>query len=148
MSSASATRARTAATSSAVGSTHGPVTQAHGVLGRRADAGAAPDVEAEVVVVAAGADERGGAEVGLLLEAEDVAVEREASVDVADVQVQVAHLRPSRSCGAGASPSIGGEQGAEVQRRRGRASSRGPRARPSSSRSAASSMPLPSGSGR
>ena len=42
-------------------------------------------------MVAAGAHERRRAEVGLLLEAEHVAVEREALVDVADVQVQVAH---------------------------------------------------------
>ena len=71
----------------------GPVAQADGVLGGGADAAAAPDVEAEVVVVAAGGDEGGAAEVGLDLEAEHVAVEGEALLDVADVQVQVAHAQ-------------------------------------------------------
>ena len=81
--------------------------QADGVLRGGADAGAAPDVEAEVVVVAAGADEGGAAEVRLDLEAERVAVEREAALDVADVEVQVAHAQAfADGCAVGSSPSI------------------------------------------
>jgi hypothetical protein len=45
------------------------------VLRRRTDAAAIPDVEAEVVVVAAGGRERGRAQVGLRFEADDPAVE-------------------------------------------------------------------------
>ncbi len=141
--------ARTAATSSAVRQLDRPVTQADGVLRRGADALAAPDVEAEVVVVAAGADERGAAEVRLHLEAEHVAVEREAPVDVADVQVQVAHPQArARTCGVGVLALDRGQQRAEVQRRRAARVAEVRRARRSSRRSAASSMPLPSGSGR
>src|SRR4051794_8098024 len=52
---------------------------------------AAPDVEAEVVVIPARRDERRAAEVRLLLEADHVAIEAETLVDVADMQVEVPH---------------------------------------------------------
>src|SRR5919109_1041355 len=67
-----------------------PALEAGGVLGRRPDANASPDIDAEMVVVAAGGEECGGAHVHLLLEAERIAVERERLVDVADVEMQVA----------------------------------------------------------
>ncbi len=73
-----------------------PVPQADHAGRHRRGAAAAPDVEAEVVVVAAGGHERGRVEQRHHLEADDVAVEREAAVDVADVQVHVADDRLGR----------------------------------------------------
>ena len=72
---AASTRARTAST---LGQLDGPAVEAGGVRGRGPDAAALPDVDGEVVVVAAGGHERGGAQVRLELEAEDVAVEAPA----------------------------------------------------------------------
>ena len=58
-----AASARTRTSTSTPRQLHGPVPQPDGVLGRGADAAAVPDVEPEVVVVAAGRHERRGAEV-------------------------------------------------------------------------------------
>jgi hypothetical protein len=65
------------------------VAQADAVLGRRTEALSPPGVEREVVVIAAGGDEGSGAEIGLLLEAEDVAIEAEPRFDVPDVEMDV-----------------------------------------------------------
>ena len=146
---AAITRSRSAAAASA-GSTIVQCAQADGAGRRRRDARAAPDVEAEVVVVAAGGDERGRVEQRHHLEADDVAVEGEPALDVADVQVHVAddeagvgvRLRllalderdAGRRCRAARGPPIAVGSERSPQRSRGR--------------SAASSIPLPSGSGR
>src|SRR5581483_2354575 len=71
-----------------------PVVEPRDVLRRRADALPAPGVEAEMVVVAVDGDERGHAQVRLLLETEDVAVEREALLHVADVEMDVPDAKP------------------------------------------------------
>ena len=90
---AASSRARTAATSAAAGSSivhsRSPTTPA----GAGGDALAAPRVEAEVVVVAARGDERRARHDPPDLEADEVAVEGEPLRDVADVQVQVAHAQ-------------------------------------------------------
>src|SRR5690349_17781569 len=69
---------------------HGPAVQTDGVLGRRRDSASLPDIDRDVMVVAAGGKERRGTEVGLELEAEDVAVERHGALDVADMEMQMA----------------------------------------------------------
>ena len=142
---AASSRASSSA-SAGLGEHDGPLAQADRAGRRGRHARAAPDVEAEVMVVAAGRHERGARHQRLDLEAEQVAVEGEAALDVADVQVQVADgeagvgvalrllaatrpIRPCMSSGSGRrSPQSAGH------------ASRG--------RSAASSIPLPSGSGR
>ena len=60
---------------------------------RAVDALAVPDVDTEVVVVAARGHEGSRPEVGLDLEAQDVAVEGQRSRDVADVQMEVTHAQ-------------------------------------------------------
>ena len=67
-----------------------PVAQPHRVRRRRRDARTAPDVESEVVVIAARGQERRPGEDGHLLEAERVAIEGEPSLEVADMKVHVA----------------------------------------------------------
>src|SRR3954447_12840387 len=68
-----------------------PMAQPDGVGGRRAHALALPGVEADVVVVAAGRDEHGRGQLGHDVEAEALAVEARRGLEVADVQVDVAH---------------------------------------------------------
>jgi hypothetical protein len=99
------------------------------------------------MVVAAGGDEDRRAEVGLDLEAEDVAVEAQALVDVADVQVQVPHPQPLADLRGQLLALRRRQQRVEVQRRRAAGVAQVGRPRVAR-RSAASSMPLPSGSGR
>ena len=81
------------------------------------DALAAPRVEAEVMVVAAGGHERGRvADLRLLLEAQPVAVERQALLDVADVQVQVAHAQAGTDLLGEVLAPHGREQVVDVER--------------------------------
>ena len=101
-----------------VGQLHGPAVEAGSVRGRGPDAAALPDVDGEVVVVAAGGHERGRAQVRLELEAEDVAVERQRAVDVAHVQVQMADAQALADVGGGRFAADRREQRVEVQRRR------------------------------
>jgi hypothetical protein len=62
-------------------------------------------LNAQVVVVAAGGDERGAGEARHHVEAEDVVVEGQRAVDVADVQVDVADAEAvGRHTGAAARP--------------------------------------------
>src|SRR5215210_3736519 len=68
---------------------HGPLAQADGAGRRGRHVRAAPDVEAEVMVVPAGGHEGGARHQGLDLEANDVAVEGEPALDVAHVQVKM-----------------------------------------------------------
>jgi hypothetical protein len=70
-----------------------------------------------VVVVAAGRDEGGRAEVRPQLEAEDVAVEAERLVDVADVQVDVAHPQALADLGRRGLAGDRRHQRVEVERR-------------------------------
>src|SRR5215212_2289839 len=77
---------------------HRPVAQTHPALRDGRYALAAPDVEAEVVMVAACRDERRGAgDECHELEAEHVAVEGESALQIANVQVHVA----DREAGSG-----------------------------------------------
>ena len=90
-------------------------------------------------------------EVRLLLEAEHVAVEGvDPALDVADVQVQVADPPgPGPRAPAGSPPStVASSATRSPAARRPRRRSRGPAGQRSRGRSAASSMPLPSGSAR
>src|SRR3954469_19375877 len=96
----------------------GPVAQADDALRDPRHPGAAPDVEGEVVVVAAGRDERRRAEVRHHVEAEDLVVEGQAAVDVADVEVHVADAQAGPGVLAGRLVGDRSQQGAEVQRRR------------------------------
>ena len=86
--------------------------------GAGGDAAAAPDVEAEVVVVAAGGDERGRVEQRHHLEADHVAVEREPALDVADVQVHVADDRVRGDVGDRLLVGDEREQAGDVERLR------------------------------
>jgi hypothetical protein len=100
-----------------------------------------------MVVVATGGHERGRADVRLHLEAQHVAVERQPLRDVADVQVQVARPQSLADLGGRLLAVHRGQQVVEGQRRRpsGVAEVAGHCSR---GRSAASSIPLPSGSAR
>ena len=103
---------------------------------------AAPGVEGDVVVVTAGGDERRLAEVHLLLEADHVAVEGEALGDVADVEVEVAHLETGPHVLRDVVALDRPEQVGEVERRR--AAVVAEAARPClAGRSTASSIPFP-----
>ena len=88
---------------------------------RRGGTGALPAVGADVMVVAAGAEERcGGAELRHQSEAEDVAVEADALDDVGDLEVDVA----DHGAGGDRLERLGGrivelaEQAARVERQR------------------------------
>src|SRR5919204_203315 len=67
-----------------------PVLEPDGMRRRRADALSLPDVEPDMVVIAAGRHECSRAKVELQLETEHVAIELERIGDVADVEVHVA----------------------------------------------------------
>src|SRR5919112_1461506 len=80
---------------------HRPVAKTNPILRGWRHANPAPDVEAEVVMVAAGGDERGG--VGYErheLETEHVPVEAKAPVEVTYVQVHVADNQPGTGLAA------------------------------------------------
>src|SRR4051794_26665586 len=95
-----------------------PVAQADDALRDPRHAGAAPDVEREVVVIAAGRDERRRAEVRHDVEAQDLVVEGQATIDVADVEVQVADAQAGSGVLAGRVGGGRGPPGAGGQRRR------------------------------
>src|ERR671910_2466712 len=80
---------------------HRPVAQTHPALRDGRYALATPDVEAEVVMVAAGRHERRGTgHERHELEAEHVAVEAQAPLQIANVQVDVADHQPGTGLAA------------------------------------------------
>jgi len=88
-------------------------------LRRVRDPDAAPDVHAEVVVIAAGPEEVCvAAERDHVVEADHVAVEAPGGVEVVDVQVDVAHHEPGVGARGGLWAGRGGEQVLDVERDR------------------------------
>ena len=84
----------------AVGIKNRGVVEAGGAGGGRGAAAAFPGVEADVVMVTAGGDERGlRAEALHEFEAEHVAVEGERAVEVGDLEVDVADADVRGECG-------------------------------------------------
>src|SRR3954469_3244849 len=94
-----------------------PMPQADRVRRNGRDAASAPEVEADVVVVAAGGDEDRAPEVGHHREAEAVAVEAGRGLEVADVQVHVADGEAGGGVPGGVLARDRREQGVEVERR-------------------------------
>src|ERR671921_2561730 len=95
---------------------HRPVAQTHPALRDWRHALSTPDVEAEVVVVAASGHERGCAgHERHELEAEHVAVEGEAALQIADVKVHVANYESRRSLAAWLLTGDGGQQAVKIQ---------------------------------
>src|ERR671910_2966317 len=95
---------------------HRPVAQTHPALRDWWHALSTPDVEAEVVMVAAGGDERGGAgHERHELEAEHVAVEAQAALQIADVKVHVANYESRISLAAWLLTGDGGQQAVKME---------------------------------
>src|ERR671920_2175971 len=95
---------------------HRPVAQTHPALRDWRHALSTPDVEAEVVVVAARGDERGCAwHERHELEAEHVAVEAQAALQIADVKVHVANYESRISLAAWLLTGDGGQQAVKIQ---------------------------------
>src|ERR671920_2512366 len=95
---------------------HRPVAQTHPALRDWRHALSTPDVEAEVVVVAASGHERGLAgHERHELEAEHVAVEAQAALQIADVKVHVANYESRRSLVAWLLTGCGGQQVVKIE---------------------------------
>src|ERR671918_1785097 len=95
---------------------HRPVAQTHPALRDWRHALSTPDVEAEVVVVAASRHERGGAgHERHELEAEHVAVETYAALQIANVKVHVANYESRISLAAWLLSGDGGQQAVKIQ---------------------------------